>query len=100
MGDGLLASPSRVAEPAGSSRGTRQLFDLHELRSRHWRDHELRNALAARQLDAFLPQVDDDDADFAAIVAVDRSGTVQARDPDAQRQSAARSHLPFVPRRY
>src|SRR5438874_11034769 len=88
-----------MAEPTGAARGALQLVDVHELRSRDGRDDELRDAPAARQLDALLAEIDEDDADLAAVVGVDRAGAVQAGDPVAQREPAARSHRSFVPER-
>src|SRR5262249_15230189 len=48
----------------------------------------------------FLSVIDQNHPHLAAVARVDRAGRVQQRDAVAQRQPAARPHLPLIARRY
>ena len=71
-------------------------------------DHQLGNAIAAGDPDRVLPQIDKHDTDLAAVIGIDRPGTVQQRQPVTYRQPTPRSELGFEtggklqgdPRRY
>ena len=52
----------------------------------------LRDAVAAR-FEMGLAKVDQDHADFAAIICVDGSGRIQDSDPVLKRQTGSRSDL-------
>ena len=69
---------------------------LHGLVPRH--DH-LRDAVARVDRVRLAPEIQQDDADLAAIARVDRAGRVRHRDRVLQRQAAARPHLRFIPGR-
>ena len=59
-------------------------------------DHELGYALAVRDGVGDIRQVYDNDADLTAIVGVDGAGSVDKRDPMAQRKSGTRTYLAFI----
>ena len=64
-----------------------------ELRVRHGADHELRDAVAARDGEGRLPVVHQHHLELAAVVGVDGPRRVEHRHPVAQRQPGARAHL-------
>src|SRR5262249_12679999 len=90
------SSSSRMAEPTGAPAGGGELGDLRQLGPRDLRHHQLRDALAPREADFLLAQVDQDHAELAAVVVIERAGAVQTGHPVAQRQAAPRADLPLV----
>src|SRR5262245_41329029 len=76
---GRTAGPVSASRPEtpGAARGFGQGGDLAEGRVGDPRDHQLRDAGAARHGVGLLTVVDQDHADLAAIVGVDRAGAVE-----------------------
>jgi hypothetical protein len=70
----------RAAEAPGSARGLAQLVDFIELGQRHCGRNELGDALAAADGEGLAAMVDEQDLQFAAIIAVDRAGGVGNAD--------------------
>ncbi len=60
------------------------------------RDNHLAYPLAILDLEWLLGEVYDDNADLAAVVAVDCPGSVDQRNPVLYRQAAARTYLALV----
>ena len=47
------------------------------------------------------PEIDEDHANFPSEISIDRSGTIQYRDAEIQRQAGPRTNLSFVtPRQF
>src|SRR6185369_16308068 len=84
------------AEPARAALGLAQLLDLIEFGLGHGRRDELGDALAAPDRERLVAMVDDDDLQFAAIIAVDGPGRVGDRDPVLQREPRSRPDLDLV----
>ena len=53
----------------------------------HRRGHQLRDALAAADLEGFAAEIGEDHLHLAAIVAVDRAGRVETGDAMLERES-------------
>src|SRR5690606_27154608 len=92
-------SAPRVSESPASAGGVGKRVHFHEFHPLVARDHELGDAIAAADLEGLLSEVDEDDADLAAVVAVDGAGCVDHADAVAQRQPRAGPDLRFVARR-
>src|SRR3954454_16696374 len=83
------ASATRVAEPALAAFGVRQLVDLDQVGVLDGLDHELRDALALRDLEGFARVgVDQEHLELAPVSRVDQAGGVEARDAVLRRQAA------------
>ena len=86
-------------EAPGVARCLGQGVHFLKLRARDGRDHELGDALAALDRDRLGAEVREDDADLAAVVAVDRAGPVQERRaPSSARARCASAPGPRSPR--
>jgi hypothetical protein len=83
--------PEAAAPPPGPG----QLRDDFKVDPRHRRDHQLRDPIAAPDDDRLLAEIDGDDRDLAPVVGIDRAGRIEQPQTLAQRQTAARPHLPF-----
>jgi hypothetical protein len=61
-----------------------------------WGDHHLRDPHSSRDLEGLATQVDQHDHQLAAIIAVDRSRSIEKRDAVTQRQTRPGSDLAFI----
>ena len=73
-----------------------KLGDLAESRLEHRRRHQLRDPLAAADLERLAAEVGEDHLHLAAIIVVDRSRRVEAGDAVLERKARARTHLDFI----
>src|SRR5690606_38314439 len=89
--------PPRAAEAASAAFSGVKIFDHLQLRLHHRRKNELRHAILILNDHRVFAMIDNDDFYFAAIIGVDRTGRIQYRDPVANRPTAARARLNFIP---
>src|SRR5205823_9473343 len=87
----LFALSPRRAEAAGAAGAFGECVDLDDVYLLDALDHQLGDAVAAREGDWCRGiVVDEDDADLAAIACVDQAGRVDEAQPVAQREAGAR----------
>lgn len=82
-------SAARRTEAAGSSCGRRQVIAFDPLDSFIASDHNLSDAITGMNLERLTAEVQQDDANLAAIAWVNGRGAVRQRDGMLQRQTAA-----------
>src|SRR5690606_11216622 len=87
--------PPRGTEAARAPRRLAEPFHLCELRPHDRRHDHLRDPLAMGDDDGLRPEIDEENAQGTAIVAVDRAGRVRERDPVPQRKAGPRADLHF-----
>ena len=87
------------AETACAAGGIRQFAGRFHVRARHGGDHELRNAHAAFDRERRIAEIGQYHAYLAAVAFIDRSRGIEDCDAVLQRQTGARAHLAFGPRR-
>ena len=75
-----MSPRARRPEPAGAARRVVEAGDFGQRRALDGRGDELRNAVAAFDLEWLAAEIGKDDFHFAAIIAVDRAGRVEAGD--------------------
>src|SRR5579863_16488 len=92
----VILVPPRGAEAALAAAAAVERLGLLPFDALHPRDHQLRDAVPAPQRERLGAQIDQQHADLAAVVAVDRPGGVDHADAVAQGEAAARAHLPLV----
>ena len=91
-----LSAAAAVSESAFAA--LRVVERLHGLPFGHFvaGDHELRDAFAVGHGEGLGGEVDQDNADFAPVVGVDRAGRVEQGDAVLEGQAGARTHLGLV----
>src|SRR5947207_13425625 len=88
--------PSCGPEPSFAALTGRKVRHFLKTRSSHWREDELGDALSSLECNELRTEVGDDEADLAAIVAVDGAGSVHDGEPLVVREPAANSDLAFI----
>lgn len=91
--------PPRTPEAARAASTLRQLAHLPKLHGLDFLHQQLCDAIAPVNLERVGTEIDHDDLQFAAIVAVDRSRRIGERDAVLEREAGARTQLHFVARR-
>ena len=86
----------RAAEAALTALAGRQLDHFLPCDVRDRGDDELRDAVAATDADGCGPEVDEQHADLATVVGIDRARRVEQGQPFPVRQATPWSHLPLV----
>src|SRR5262249_12259626 len=84
-----LSATSRRPESSRAAPALGKTIDSLESGACHGGEDELSDAIAAGKCDRLRAEVGENHADLAAIVAVDRSGSVQRRQTVLRGQSAA-----------
>ena len=91
--------PSGRPKAAAAAVGGGQRCGNGEFRTNHRRDHHLRDPLAAADHKRRIAVIDQDHADLAAIVRIDRAGRIEHGDAMSGREARARPHLGLKARR-
>src|SRR5262245_54508551 len=86
---------SRGAETAGPARAFGELRRFQPGDSRYRGHDQLRDALAAADDERLAAEIDQDDADLAAVVGIDGARRVEHGDARLQREAGAWPHLRF-----
>src|SRR5579864_420462 len=84
------------SETAAGACGAVELLAQFELCPLDPRDDELRDAIATPHGERFVAVVDQQHADRAAVVRIDRAGRIQTGDAVSHRKPTARADLCFV----
>ena len=88
-----------TAEAALAPFGRSKCIDKFQRHFRKFCNHHLRDPVAAPDREGFLPVIEDDHPDFAAIAGVDGSRRIGQSDVVLQRQSATGANLRLESRR-
>ena len=94
------ASDPGRAETSGTAHGLGHFADFGHAHLRHRRNHHLGNPHAAGDDEIVLAEIDQQHLHFAAIVAVDRAGRIEAGDTVLEGKSGAWADLRLEARRY
>src|SRR5690606_5239936 len=88
--------PASRAESAGAAGCVVQLGELLPQGSSDRSQHELGHAVATSDDERLLAEIDQDDLELAAVVAVDRARRVRHRDAMLEREPGSRTNLDLV----